>query len=43
MTTAALTVYVLMWPVLVAVVLFVISRGFFREWAQSRRDGRDLI
>ncbi|GGV14527.1 putative transporter small subunit [Streptomyces griseoflavus] len=43
MTTAALTAYVLMWPVLVAVVLFVISRGFFREWAEARRDGRDLI
>ncbi|WP_218030490.1 putative transporter small subunit [Streptomyces viridosporus] len=43
MTSAALTVYVLMWPVLVAVVLFVISRGFFREWAEARRNGEDLI
>ncbi|WP_258308787.1 MULTISPECIES: putative transporter small subunit [unclassified Streptomyces] len=41
--TAALSVYVLMWPVIVAVILFVISRGFFREWADARRNGRDMI
>ena len=43
MTTAALTFYVLMWPAIVAVVLFIIGRGFFREWLTSRREGRDLI
>ena len=43
MTTAALTFYVLMWPVIVAVVLFIIGRGFIREWLTSRREGRDLI
>ncbi|MBQ0826503.1 putative transporter small subunit [Streptomyces tagetis] len=43
MSTVLLSAYVLMWPVLVAVVLFVISRGFFREWAEARRNGRDLI
>ncbi|MFD6837964.1 putative transporter small subunit, partial [Streptomyces diastaticus] len=36
MTTIALTVYILMWPVGVAAVLCVISRGFFREWAEAR-------
>ncbi|WP_406728684.1 putative transporter small subunit [Streptomyces sp. GD-15H] len=41
--TFALSVYVLMWPVIVAVILFVISRGFFREWADARRNGRDMI
>ncbi|MEV0696194.1 putative transporter small subunit [Streptomyces sp. NPDC050388] len=41
--TAALSVYVLMWPVIVAVILSVISRGFFREWAEARRNGRDMI
>lgn len=41
--TVALSVYVLMWPVVVAVILFVISRGFFREWLEARRDGRDMI
>ncbi|MFC9886124.1 putative transporter small subunit [Streptomyces pilosus] len=43
MSTTALTAYVLMWPVLVAVVLFVISRGFLHEWAEARRKGEDLI
>ncbi|MFI8304234.1 putative transporter small subunit [Streptomyces sp. NPDC085927] len=41
--TVALSVYVLMWPVVVAVILFVISRGFFREWLEARRNGRDMI
>ncbi|MEU8705794.1 putative transporter small subunit [Streptomyces sp. NPDC048565] len=43
MTTVALTAYVLMWPVIVAGVLFVISRAFFREWAEARRSGKDMI
>lgn len=43
MTTFALSAYVLMWPAIVAVVLFVISRAFVREWAEARRDGRPLI
>ncbi|MER6109230.1 MULTISPECIES: putative transporter small subunit [Streptomyces] len=41
--TVALSVYVLMWPVAVAVILFVISRGFFREWLEARRNGQDMI
>ncbi|MFE9926076.1 putative transporter small subunit [Streptomyces sp. NPDC005774] len=41
--TVALSIYVLMWPVVVAVVLFVISRGFFREWLDARRNGEDMI
>ncbi|MEK8142505.1 putative transporter small subunit [Streptomyces sp. M10(2022)] len=43
MTTIALTAYILMWPVIVAGVLFVISRAFFREWAEARRNGQDMI
>ncbi|MFE9170607.1 putative transporter small subunit [Streptomyces kebangsaanensis] len=43
MTTFALSVYVLIWPAIVAAVLFVISRGFFREWAEARRNGERLI
>ncbi|GAB2450433.1 putative transporter small subunit [Streptomyces incanus] len=41
--TVALSVYVLMWPVIVAIVLFVISRGFFLEWLDARRNGQDMI
>lgn len=43
MQTLFLTVYVLMWPLIVAGVLFVISRAFTDEWRQARRSGRDLI
>jgi hypothetical protein len=43
MTTTVLTLYVLMWPVIVAAVLCVLCRGFVAEWAAARRDGRDLV
>lgn len=43
MTTIALSVYVLTWPVIVAGVLFVISRAFYREWAEARRRGQSMI
>ncbi|MDQ0095436.1 putative transporter small subunit [Paeniglutamicibacter psychrophenolicus] len=38
-----LTVYVLIWPVIVAGTLFVITRAFFREWKQARAEGRGLV
>lgn len=38
-----LTTYVLVWPVIVAAVLFVIARAFFREWRDARRAGRPMI
>lgn len=43
MSTVALTAYVLVWPVLVAIVMAVIARGFIREWLTSRRNGQDLV
>lgn len=43
MSTTVLTAYVLMWPALVAVVLFIISRAFFAEWRAARRRGEDII
>ncbi|WP_210768444.1 putative transporter small subunit [Occultella glacieicola] len=43
MSTIALTVYVLIWPAVVAVVLYVIGRAFFTEWLEARREGRDII
>lgn len=43
MTTILLSAYVLMWPVIVAVVLFVIGRAFISECAEARRDGRGLV
>lgn len=43
MNTIALTAYVLVWPVLVAIVMAVIANGFVREWLASRRSGKDLV
>lgn len=43
MSTLSLTIYVLVWPVLVTVVLGVLCRGFFKEWFEARRNGEDLI
>lgn len=41
--TFLLTVYVLVWPVAVAGVLFVISRAFYRELRQAKAEGRSII
>ncbi|PYF97779.1 hypothetical protein SAMN05216184_11444 [Georgenia satyanarayanai] len=38
-----LTFYVLMWPAVVAGVLFFIARGFLRDWREARREGHRLI
>ncbi len=43
METILLTLYVLMWPVIVAGVLFVIVRAFIRELLEARREGRSII
>ncbi|MCH1882359.1 putative transporter small subunit [Agrococcus sp. ARC_14] len=41
--TIALTIYFLVWPVIVAGVLFVICRAFFREMREAKREGRPII
>ncbi|MCT2007855.1 hypothetical protein FM125_09735 [Micrococcus lylae] len=41
--TVALTVYVLMWPVIVFGVLAVIAGNFFKEMREARRQGRPMI
>lgn len=43
MSTSFLTFYVLIWPVVVAIVLAVIARAFFREMREARKAGRPLI
>ncbi|HIW67126.1 MAG TPA: putative transporter small subunit [Candidatus Dietzia intestinipullorum] len=43
MTATLLTIYVLMWPVLVAGTLAVIVRGFLKEMIQAKRDGETVI
>ena len=41
--TFLLTLYVLIWPVVVAGVLFVISRAFVRELRAAKAEGRSVI
>lgn len=41
--TVGLTIYFLIWPVLVAGMMYVIARGFFKDWAEARREGRMII
>ncbi len=43
MTTFWLTFYILIWPALSALVLFVIVRGFFRDMLAAKRAGRDMV
>lgn len=43
MTTAILTIYVLMWPAIVAVVLCVIAHGFYKDWKEAREKGVSLV
>ncbi|GAA5229843.1 putative transporter small subunit [Arthrobacter cryoconiti] len=38
-----LTLYVLVWPVVVLGVLWVLGRAFIKEILQARREGRSLI
>ncbi|WP_338749649.1 putative transporter small subunit [Janibacter alittae] len=43
MSITALTIYILMWPAIVAVILAVICTGFIREMRAARRKGEDLV
>ncbi|GAA2089635.1 MULTISPECIES: putative transporter small subunit [Brevibacterium] len=43
MSAAVLTVYVLVWPVLVAGILVTIARGFAKDAKEARDEGRPLI
>lgn len=43
MSTLGLTLYVLVWPVVVLVVMGVIGYAFVREWLIARKNGEDII
>jgi hypothetical protein len=43
MSPFVLTLYVLVWPVLVAGVLAVLCTAFGREAAEAKREGRELV
>jgi hypothetical protein len=41
--TVLLTLYMLMWPVIVLAVLLKIATAFFGDVAQARKEGRPVI
>ncbi|HET6538541.1 MAG TPA: putative transporter small subunit [Sphingopyxis sp.] len=43
MSTMILTAYLMIWPMIVAGVLYVLCSNFIREWREARRDGRPLV
>ncbi|GAA1109717.1 MULTISPECIES: putative transporter small subunit [Nesterenkonia] len=43
MSTLALTLYTLMWPMIVLVVMGVIGYAFFTDFKEARRSGKDII
>lgn len=43
MSPMFLTAYTLAFPLVVAVVLFVLVRAFWREWRIARSQGRRII
>lgn len=43
MSTFAITIYVLMWPLIVFGVMSVIGYAFFADWKKSHDSGEDII
>lgn len=43
MSPMLLTAYVLVWPFIVAAVLFFLLRSFFSEWAEAKRQNKPII
>lgn len=43
MTPELMTAYVLIWPVIVACVLFYLLKAFFSEWIDAKRANKPLI
>ena len=38
-----MTAYVLVWPVIVLVMMFLMGRGVWRDVKQAKRKGEDLV
>lgn len=43
MSSEFMTVYLLIWPLIVAVILGVIGTGFFKEVKKARDSGKSMI
>ncbi|WP_291618475.1 putative transporter small subunit [Colwellia sp.] len=38
-----LSLYILIWPVISAVVLFIIVRAFIKDMAEAKREDRSIV
>lgn len=43
MSSGFMTAYLLVWPLIVAVILGVIATGFFKEFKKARDSGKSMI
>ena len=43
METILLTVYVLIWPIIVAGVLWILCSALIKDWSEARKAGRSII
>lgn len=43
MNDILMTAYILVWPILVAIMMFVMGRGIVRDFRSARRDGEDMV
>ncbi len=43
MNATLLTLYILVWPVICAILLAVLVGSVIRDWRSARKDGRDMV
>lgn len=43
MRDIVMTAYVLVWPVIVALMMFVIGRGVYRDIRRAKRRGEEVV
>lgn len=43
MTTFWLTLYILIWPLIAAIVMGALGVSIVRDWRAARADGRELV
>lgn len=43
MSHLGLTIYVLIWPVMAAIVLVVLCVSLYRDWRVAAKSGKDLV
>ncbi|MCE7033038.1 putative transporter small subunit [Lysobacter sp. GX 14042] len=43
MNDILMTAYILVWPILVAIMMFVMGRAVVRDFLRARRNGEDMV